>query len=160
MQLATDGDPYERRYWHAFASKRFPAYEEFWLTEVVPLTRRDVDPRDVRFKSRAEIPDQDEAVTRAQLHYTVLRHLGCVWEILSTEVPEDEHPTREVQVIPGPGSAVIAVPPESHTSGGSANAHNLSAAHTVAIAVPDGHRHSPLDYDAYTEAFVRLSAGP
>jgi hypothetical protein len=90
FSIASDGDDWERLFWEAFASERFPSYEDFWLAHVVPLTNRratDRLSRDLRiqFRSDAELADEglgNEDVAIAQLHYTLLLHVGRVWELL------------------------------------------------------------------------------
>ena len=40
FSIASNGDYWEKVYWEAFASERFPSYEDFWFAHVVPLTNR------------------------------------------------------------------------------------------------------------------------
>lgn len=90
--LRSDGDDYEIRYWEAFAEKLFPAYEQFWLPNIVPLTYRIVDRRNVRFRSDEELERDGyghEDLAVAQLHYTLLLHLGRVWERLEATASFD-----------------------------------------------------------------------
>lgn len=79
------GDGFERAWWSKCARTRFPGYEVFWARRVVPLTGRDARPPHIRFKTREELATHgytDEDVTIAQLHYTLLMHLGVVFELL------------------------------------------------------------------------------
>jgi hypothetical protein len=84
--LAVDGDPIEQRYWHAFIARRFPSYERFWLAAVIDVTRRGICRADGRMRSDAELAEVGkghEDVAVAQLHYTVMLHLGRVHDLLS-----------------------------------------------------------------------------
>jgi hypothetical protein len=68
-------------FWKGFARTRFPSRESFWLENVVPLTYRGVVRENIRFRGddeprRAEFGHEDVAI--AQLHYTLLLHLGRV----------------------------------------------------------------------------------
>ena len=79
--LLSDGDGYERRYYQAFIKAEFASYEAFWVKHVAPLTNR---PTDIYFKTDAELAMAGKTVQDvcvAQLHYTVLRHLGRVYDI-------------------------------------------------------------------------------
>lgn len=88
--IASDGDDWEKLYWEAFASERFPSYEDFWLAQVVPLTNRRATDRlsrdlRVRFRTDTELAADGrghEDVAIAQLHYTLLMHAGRVWQLL------------------------------------------------------------------------------
>lgn len=82
-RLAIDGDAIEKHYWSRFIQNEFPSYEEFWIKLVVPLSNR---PRDIHFKTDQElkkIGKTSSDVCIAQLHYSVLRHLARVYDILS-----------------------------------------------------------------------------
>lgn len=84
--LATDGDLFERRYWSQFLEVRFPSYERFWLQSVVPVTRRVIDRSDVRLLSDTELAAAGrthEDLAIAQLHYTVMVHLGRARDLTS-----------------------------------------------------------------------------
>ena len=77
--LAQDGDPNEQRYWEHFVGRRFPNYERFWQASVIDVTRRGIERRDGRTRSDEELEavgKTHEDVAVAQLHYTVLIHLG------------------------------------------------------------------------------------
>jgi hypothetical protein len=77
--LAGDGDVVEQAYWRLFLASRFPSYERFWAAEVVSVTRRGIDRRDIRFRSDDElgaVGRTHEDVAIAQIHYTVMSHLG------------------------------------------------------------------------------------
>ena len=79
--LLAHGDGYEQRYHPLFLHVEFPAYEEFWLRFIVPLTNR---PNDIQFKTDAELAaigrvPQDICI--AQLHYSVLRNLVRAFDI-------------------------------------------------------------------------------
>jgi hypothetical protein len=89
LSIAGDGDDWEKLYWEAFASERFPSYEDFWLAHVVPLTNRATDRLSsdlrIRFRTDAELAADGrghEDVAIAQLHYTLLLHVGRVWQLL------------------------------------------------------------------------------
>jgi hypothetical protein len=89
LSLAGDGDRFEQLYWNAFVAERFPSYECFWLAHVAPLTYRGTDSLStdlrIRFRTDAELAAEDrghEDVAIAQLHYTLLLHVGRVWELL------------------------------------------------------------------------------
>jgi hypothetical protein len=93
--LAADGDLEERRYWPLFVRHQFPSYEEFWVKRIVPLTNRTRFRQDVSFRSSSELNPlgyRDEDVAVAQLHYTLLLHLGRVFDLL-TEGQAFTHPT-------------------------------------------------------------------
>jgi hypothetical protein len=152
VRLETDGDRFERRWWHEFVAERFPSYEGFWLAFVVPLTGRGDDRGDIHFRSREELgAAQDEDITVAQLHYTTLIHLGRVFDLL--------HPTREVRTPritarPGPGSAVPEMPFRASSTSGSAIEFREPAEDLVVHTGTD----PDFDLDLFTEAFVRLAA--
>ncbi|MGH3084217.1 MAG: hypothetical protein ACRDNP_09195 [Gaiellaceae bacterium] len=83
--IAADGDEWEKRWWPQWTRAHFPSYEAFWLAHVVPLTYRVKHRPNIGFQTKAELEasghtDKDVAV--AQLHYTLLRHLGRVFELL------------------------------------------------------------------------------
>ena len=90
FSIESDGDDWEKRYWEAFASERFRSYEDFWLAHVVPLTNRRATDRlsgdlRIRLRTDAELAADgrgNEDVAIAQLHYTLLLHVGRVWELL------------------------------------------------------------------------------
>lgn len=72
--LAKDGDALEQQFARTFLSD-FPAYEQFWISHVAPLTNR---PHNINAKTDVELAligkgPEDIAIT--YLHYTVLRHL-------------------------------------------------------------------------------------
>jgi hypothetical protein len=63
----------------------FPSYEAFWLARIVPLTYRVKSRQNLRFQTTPELVAAgftDEDVAVAQLHYTLLMHLGRVFELL------------------------------------------------------------------------------
>jgi hypothetical protein len=79
--LLADGDGFERHYHPLFLNAEFPAYEEFWVRFVVPLTNR---PADIQFKSDADllaIGHGSQDICIAQLHYSVLRNLVRAFDI-------------------------------------------------------------------------------
>jgi hypothetical protein len=90
FSIAGDGDDSEKLYWENFARERFPSYESFWLAHVVPVTNRGATDRlsrelRIRFRTDAELAADGlgpEDVAIAQLHYTLLLHVGRVWELL------------------------------------------------------------------------------
>lgn len=81
-RLAIDGDCYEQKYWYLFIQNQFQSYEDFWMKNIVPLTNRPVD---IHFKTDSEldkIGKTANAICIAQLHYSILRHLARVFDIL------------------------------------------------------------------------------
>lgn len=83
--IAADGDEFERQWWPQWTRDRFPSYETFWGARIVPLTYRVKNRQNVHFQTTAELAPAgytDEDVAIAQLHYTLLRHLGRVFELL------------------------------------------------------------------------------
>ena len=89
FSIASDGDSLEKGYWEAFASAKFSSYQDFWRLHVVPLTYRATDRLStdlrIRFRTDAELVADGrghEDVAIAQLHYTLLLHVGRVWELL------------------------------------------------------------------------------
>lgn len=91
--LLNDGDNFEKHYWNKFLSSDFPTYERYWADKVVPLTNR---PDNIHFKKSSDLLAQGytaEDVCKAQLHYTILRHLVRTYEIL-------EHLKIKQQVLP------------------------------------------------------------
>jgi hypothetical protein len=83
--IATDGDVEEQRYWPLVVRKHFPSYEAFWVERVAPLTNRIHYRLDVSFRGTTELARDgftDEDVAIAQLHYTLLLHLGRVFDLL------------------------------------------------------------------------------
>ena len=82
--IAANGDAFEQRWWPQWTAERFPSYETFWIARVAPLTNRVNFPGDISFRTDAELELDGytpEDVAVAQLHYTVLRHLGRVFEL-------------------------------------------------------------------------------
>jgi hypothetical protein len=80
--LLQDGDDFEKYYWTEFLSTGFPAFQTYWADKITPLTNR---PQNIHFKSSTELlrlGHTAEEVCKAQLHYTVLRHLRRAFEIL------------------------------------------------------------------------------
>ena len=80
--LLQDGDDYEKHYWTKFLSSDFPSYQTYWADKITPLTNR---PNNIHFKNSTELlalGHTAEEVCKAQLHYTVLRHLTRAYEIL------------------------------------------------------------------------------
>ena len=83
--IAADGDVHERRYWSLFAAEAFPSYEVFWAAEIAPLIYRTRDRKNLYFQNHEEleaIGKTSEDVTVAQLHYTLLLHLGRMFDLL------------------------------------------------------------------------------
>jgi hypothetical protein len=80
-----DGDEHEKRWWPQWTREYFPSYEAFWAARIVPLTYRVKHGQNVRFQTTEELAAAgytDEDVTVAQLQYTLLMHLGRVFELL------------------------------------------------------------------------------
>jgi len=74
--LQADGDGIEKALYTLLISPRFPSYETFWQKFVVPLTNR---PKNVQLKTDdelASIGKGDHELCLAQLHYSVILHLG------------------------------------------------------------------------------------
>ncbi len=83
--IATDGDEFEMGWWPQWTHNDFPSYQAFWAARVVPLTYRVKDRRNIRFQTTGELSAAgytDEDVAVVQLHYTLLQHLGRVFELL------------------------------------------------------------------------------
>jgi hypothetical protein len=83
--IAEDGDYNEQRWWPQWTSDHFPSYQAFWVSRIVPVTYRVKNRRDVAFQTNAELAAAgytEEDVAIAQLHYTLLMHLGRVFELL------------------------------------------------------------------------------
>lgn len=82
-RLETDGDGLEQKYWPLFIEKEFPSYEVFWQKFVVPITNR---PKNIHTKPDHELEKIGKTPNDAciaQLHYTILRHLSRIYEILN-----------------------------------------------------------------------------
>ncbi len=82
-RLITEGDDFEKFYWNKFIKTLFPNYERFWAKFIVPMTNR---PSNIHLKSEQELLKDgkgDREVQYAQLHYTVLRHLAYVYDLLA-----------------------------------------------------------------------------
>jgi hypothetical protein len=83
--IEEDGDETEKAWWPQWTRDHFPSYETFFVARIVPLTYRVKDRRNIRFQTTAELAlagYTDEDVAVAQLHYTLLLHLGRVFELL------------------------------------------------------------------------------
>jgi hypothetical protein len=84
--IETDGDETEKAWWPQWTRDHFPSYEAFWVSYIVPLTYRVKERTNIRFQTSEELAEAgytDEDVAVAQLHYTLLRHLGRVFELLN-----------------------------------------------------------------------------
>jgi hypothetical protein len=84
--LKSDGDFLEQKCWSLFLKNEFPNYENFWISDIVQLTNRAKDPRDIDFKNDQElrlIGKNEHDICIAQLHYSVLNHLSRAYEIKS-----------------------------------------------------------------------------
>lgn len=81
--IDTDGDEVEKAWWPQWTRDHFPSYEAFWVSRVVPVTNRVKVRSDLRFQSDTDLAGfTPEDVAVAQLHYTILIHLGRVFEVL------------------------------------------------------------------------------
>jgi hypothetical protein len=83
--IAADGDEFEKSWWPQWTRDHFPSYQAFWVPRIVPLTYRVKDRLNVRFQTHRELAAAgytEEDVAVAQLHYTLLIHLGRVFELL------------------------------------------------------------------------------
>lgn len=81
-RLIKDGDYYEQKYWNLFIERQFLSYEDFWIKNIVPLTNR---PLEIHFKTDGELLQIGKTandICIAQLHYSILRHLVRVFDIL------------------------------------------------------------------------------
>jgi hypothetical protein len=79
--LQADGDGIEQMLFGPLIQPRFPSYEVFWQKFVVPLTNR---PANVQLKTDPDlvaIGKGDHDLCLAQLHYSVLRHLGRAFQL-------------------------------------------------------------------------------
>ena len=79
--LVQHGDSLEQECYPLFLQGEFPTYEIFWQRHVVPLTNR---PTDITFKNNIElsaIGKCENDVCIAQLHYSILNHLHCVYKL-------------------------------------------------------------------------------
>jgi hypothetical protein len=99
--IEEDGDETEKRWWPQWTRDRFPSYETFFVARIVPLTYRVKERTNIRFQTTAELATAgytDEDVAVAQLHYTLLLHLGRVFELLDDSrafTRPSETPVRE-----------------------------------------------------------------
>jgi hypothetical protein len=83
--IATHGDEIEKHWWLQWTGDHFPSYETFWAARVVPVTNRVKVAGDIRFQADADLAATGftpEDVAVAQLHYTLLIHLGRTFELL------------------------------------------------------------------------------
>ena len=83
--LIKDGDEYERECWEKFIKDEFPSYEKFWIQYIVPLTNR---PENIYFKTNKELQKIGKSghdICLAQLHYSILYHLGKVYKLKNKE---------------------------------------------------------------------------
>jgi hypothetical protein len=74
--LANDGDSFEKAACRHFRQHEFPAYEEFWRRQIVPMTN---PPRDVQLQDDASltpIGKGAEDVAMAQLRCGIVRAAG------------------------------------------------------------------------------------
>jgi hypothetical protein len=83
--LKADGDQIEQQLYAPLIQPHFPSYEVFWDKFVIPLTNRPVD---IQLKTDADlatIGKGDHDICIAQLHYSVLRHLGRAYVLRQNE---------------------------------------------------------------------------
>lgn len=81
FRLEQDGDFVEKHYWEKFLKEKFPSYEKYWQSRIVPITNR---PLNINFKSNSELQKlgfNDEDICLAQLHYTLFRHMARSFDI-------------------------------------------------------------------------------
>jgi len=81
--LVKDGDIFEQHYWPIFIGKEFAVYEAFWQKHVVPLTNR---PGNIDFKNDTALRSTGKThqdICIAQLHYSILRHLARLFELMT-----------------------------------------------------------------------------
>lgn len=74
-RLMVDGDTFEKAYW-PYLKDSFPNYEVFWSLFIVPLTRRIIDRKDIRFKEGIDPLLEEILMT----HYTIFRSLCFILE--------------------------------------------------------------------------------
>jgi hypothetical protein len=75
----------EKLWWPQWTEDHFPSYETFWAARIVPVTYRVTSRTNIRFQTDGELAARGytpEYVAVAQLHYTLLTHLGRVFELL------------------------------------------------------------------------------
>jgi hypothetical protein len=79
--LIPDGDDLEQTCYHLFLQQEFPSYETFWQRRIVPLTNR---PTNIYIKDDTELTAIGKGhidICIAQLHYSVLNHLYCIYSL-------------------------------------------------------------------------------
>jgi hypothetical protein len=79
--LLNDGDDFEKHYWNQFVVNEFPSYEKYWSSHIVPMTNRPVN---LHFKCSSQLTSEgftSDDICKAQLHYTIFRHLVRAFEI-------------------------------------------------------------------------------
>lgn len=76
------GDKYEKLGWPIFGKAKFPNYETFWASFVVPLTNR---PDNIHFKKSSDIKERE----LAGIHYSIYYYFYKIYEALKNEIDED-----------------------------------------------------------------------
>jgi len=71
-RLKIDGDDFEKEGWNLFAQDKFPHYEIFWQTFVVPKTNR---PKNIGLKKGTLIEERKIAM----LHYAIFKHFFTIY---------------------------------------------------------------------------------
>jgi hypothetical protein len=84
-RLITDGDDFEKFYWNKFIKTLFPSYERFWVKFIVPMTNRPANIHLKPIEDLAKDGKSDREIQYAQLHYTALRHLAYVYDLLANK---------------------------------------------------------------------------
>ncbi|MDD4294995.1 MAG: hypothetical protein PHP69_05735 [Candidatus Omnitrophica bacterium] len=74
--LEKDGDALEKETWNLFIKNYFPNYEKFWISFVVPRTKRPIN-----IMAKANIHFDEKRIM--MLHYTILNHLSFVFKNFS-----------------------------------------------------------------------------
>jgi hypothetical protein len=81
VTIATHGDHTEQDCWHLWTERHFPSYEAFWVERVEPLrVPGGIELQSDAYLSAAGFTSED--VTVAQLHYTLLMHLGRTYVLI------------------------------------------------------------------------------
>jgi len=79
--LKEDGDDIEKKSWDLFAKNKFPNYEIFWVTYVVPKTNR---PDNLFLK--AEYSNNENVVFITQIHYSIIQHLSSIYDTCENKI--------------------------------------------------------------------------
>jgi hypothetical protein len=86
LQLATDGDDYEKRYWAALRD-HFPNYETFWRDLVTPMTRRIDLPVGAKGRHERREHIAEDLWEISYINYSIFLNLSGAHEHLTQPVP-------------------------------------------------------------------------